>query len=83
MWNLCDTAHKIQLSDFVLVYLMTKTSREGWTQVSIPKEMHDRIKELINDDYLKGVYAFGSISEFVRRGLSKYIKDLEEELRSL
>lgn len=61
---------------------MTKTSREGWTQVSIPKEMYDRIKELVQDEYLKGVYAFGSISELVRRALSKYIKELEEEIRS-
>lgn len=52
-----------------------------WTNVSVPKDMVNRAKILVDEPEIRQKYGFGSVSEFVRRVLSEKIDSLEKEIQ--
>jgi len=49
--------------------------------VSVPKDMVNRAKILVDEPEIRQKYGFGSVSEFVRRVLSEKIDSLEKEIQ--
>jgi len=52
-----------------------------WTNKSVPTEMVDKIKLLIEKSEVKAKYGYGTPSEFIRRVVSDKILELEKEVK--
>lgn len=55
-----------------------KMPKRKWKHIGFPEEMTKYIEKLIEDPYVKQIYGFQSIPEFLRAAANKLIKEIEE-----
>ena len=51
-------------------------AKDGWTTVRIPKELHGRIAEILEDE---DKYGYHSVSGFITSVVREALKELDDE----
>ena len=51
-----------------------------WTNISVPSDMVERAKKIVEEPEIRAKYGYGSVSELVRRVVSDKMDVLEKEI---